>query len=155
MYIETKTMKEIIGKLKIFKISNEELHKLIDFENALQLLKEDDIEVSECILTPYYVDDGKRYEFYSYELNIREVEQKDFDKYLLQFTGKQKIEDIPSNIVERQKNCYIEFLNGENYFKKQLIQNYIEYIYNSSDIQQEVKSCFPKFTKDNLYFEIY
>jgi len=149
-----KNIEEIIQSLETVKISNELLYNIGQLENALNSLDENEVEVLECILTPYYVKEGKRLELYAYELNIKQVEDYNYDKHLLELTGKEKIEDIPFNIIERQKNCYIEILKGKS-LEKIRLQNYINYLYSSLDVHNEVKDSFGSFAKEQLYFELY
>ena len=49
-------------------------------------------------MTPYYVHGNKWFELYEFELNIRQVEKFDFEKYLLKKTGRTKLKDVPKGL---------------------------------------------------------
>ncbi|MCI9127233.1 MAG: hypothetical protein HFG28_08555 [Eubacterium sp.] len=147
-------LKEELRKLKIYKISNEELYKLSEFEEKLKLTNIKTFESDDLIIMPYYIDNNKIYELYAYELNVRIVDKIDFDTYIKKITGKEKIEDIPDNIIILHKHCYIGITNNQGLSKEKLYE-YIIYLQNSQQIKEEIQKTFSTYDKDKLYFEIY
>lgn len=151
-------LEDIIEKLEMIKISNEELFSAVEFKKALQFLKDvegiDELEAAEYILTPYYVEDGSICELYAYELKIEIVERKDFYKHLLDFTGRETISDVPKDIMEREKNYYMELLRGET-LKIESIKRYIDYLLSSQELKEDIESVCREYKDENLYFELY
>lgn len=150
----TISVKEELKKLKIHKMSNEELYKLSEFKENLQLINFDTFESDDLILTPYYIDNNKLYELYTYELNVRIVDETDFESHVKKITGKERIEDIADEIIELHKNCYLEITDTKS-LPKRALQEYISYLQNSRQIETEIQKMFSTFDKDNLYFEVY
>lgn len=148
------SLEEELKKLKIYKISNEELYKFSELEENLKLINFDTFESDDFIITPYYIDDKKIYELYAYELYARIVDEINFEDHVKKITGKEKIEDIADEIVELHKNCYLEITANKS-LSKGALQEYISYLQNSKKIESEIKQMFSNFDKDNLYFEIY
>ncbi len=147
--------KDVIQVLDVFNISNEEFYKLVDLKEYLVSMKEDNIESSECILTPYYIHENKRLELYEYELNIRKVEKADFEKYLLELTGQKNMEDVPRNVIEVQRNCHIELENDNSFLSINSLIQYVDYILNNVDVRTQVKDCFGSFNVEEIFFAFY
>lgn len=150
-----KNFQAIMKSLNIVKISNEEFYKIADLEKELLLIETDKIEVSDCILTPFYFYGGKRYELYAYELNIRIVEEINFNKHLLKITGKEDIANIPNDIIARQKECCIELLQDNVHVSIERLLEYIYYLYGNVDIRNEVISFAGEFDINNLFYIVY
>lgn len=150
----TVSLKEEFKKLKTYRKSNEELYKFSEFEKNLKLINFDTFEIDDFIITPYYIDDNKIYELYAYELNVRIVDEIDFEGYVKKITGRERIEDVANEVIELHKNCYLEITDSKNLSKKAL-QEYISYLKNSKQIESEIQKMFSTFDKDNLYFEVY
>lgn len=148
-----KKLKEIIQQLKLIKISNEEYYRLIDLKQSILLLDSDKIEVSDCILTPYYIQDNRRLELYEYEFSLRVVNNLNFNGHLLELTGRKNIYDVLPHIIERQKVCYVELLDDALDIK--VIKKYIDYLYDSKEVRNQVETCFGNFNINQLFFEIY
>lgn len=148
-----KSLKEIIQNLKMTKVSNEEFYRLIDLKDNLLSVNNKKIEVSDFIITPYYIQDNRRLELYEYEFNLRIVETVNFNKHLLEFTGKQKIEDVLPSIIEIQKECYVEIF--DTIIDIQIIKEYIDYLFNNKDIKNQIEEYFGSFSIEKLFFEIY
>ena len=107
------------------------------------------------LITPFYVKERMRYELYAYELYIDIVEKKDFNKYLLKYTSKKSIEEIPKDIIDRHKNCYIDLLKGE-YLEIKRLLNYIEYIFTSEEIKKGIEIVFSEScNNNNIFFAVY
>ncbi len=147
--------KDVIQALDVFNISTEEFYKLIDLKKHLISMDKDNIEVQECILTPYYIHGNKRLELYEYELNIRKVEKLNFEKFLLNLTGQKDIKNIPENIIELQKNCYIKLENDNTFLSINILHQYVDYIINSIELQNQIKDCFGLYNVEEFYFAFY
>lgn len=80
---------DIIGTTKIAKRANGEVfYNLVDFRSRLGKLNDDNLAVTDCIITPYYIHHGDLYELYEYELSVILTDKQDFRQYLLKKTGK-------------------------------------------------------------------
>jgi len=150
-----KKLQSIIETLVTIKISNERLYNMVELMKQIKNLTNSEIVVDDCILTPYYVNDGKMYEFYDYELSINIVSEKDFNKHLLKLTGRNSIDEIPFSIISRQKKCHIEIFKEEENLGKHIIENYLNFVMNSSELQKTVVQVFGGFVKEKLFFELY
>ena len=151
-----KDIQDILRSLNVKNvITGETLYSFIEFRRVMEELCDENIQIHDCIITPYYFSKGIRMELYEYELNIRLVEKLDFEKYLLTKTGKRKVKDISKDVVSLQKNCYIELLKTNCEISKKRIQKYIDYLYNNNDLKNQVKQTFGVFNKENLLFEVY
>ena len=77
-----KSMQNIIQSLNVAERFNSEvLYSFIEFQKVIQRMGDDYIETDDCIITPYYVFDGKRMELYEYKLYIHLVNTPNFEKY--------------------------------------------------------------------------
>ena len=148
------SLQEEFMKLNIFQIANEELYKLSDLKEKMQQGSFENFEAEDLIITPYYIDNGRLYELYAFELNIRVVGKIDFDSHLKKITGKENVEEIPEEIIDLHRHCYIEKTDSQCLSKKEL-QKYIFYLENSEQIRKEIQKVFSTFDKNNLYFEVY
>ena len=70
------------------------------------------LEMEECLITPYYIQDNKRMELYQYEFCC--TDEFDFEKYILKLTGKKKIGDISEEIRCLRKNAFLHVLNRKD-----------------------------------------
>lgn len=87
-------------------------------------------------------------------LNIRLVENPDFEKFLLRRTGKFKVDDIPKEVILLQRNCYFEVLKTEHKISNQKIKQYIDFLYNNNCLKRQIEQTFGKFKKEQLLFEL-
>lgn len=121
-------MKNIIKDLKMYHFGGEPLYKLDDLMKALNH-HNGDLQLFDMLLTPFYSENGSRYEFLGDDLNITLVKEKNFNDHLLKLTSKSSIEEISPDIIERQKNCYLEYTIENDKIPKSIIEKYILYIY--------------------------
>lgn len=149
-----KTLKSIIQTLPCKTISNEKFYKFSDLLKCLNREEGDMVEVEELILTPYYVSDGRYLELYEYELDIFADGGQSVEDYLLKLTGKQSIQDIPSNIVQMRTQCYMLFDPKISKIEVSRLVDYLHYVLTNGDIQNQANNCFGSFDADNLYLEI-
>jgi len=145
----------IVEKLDTIKISNEKLCSVIELREKLMMVVDNEIEIDECILTPYCIDNGKMYELYEYEWSIEFVNEKAFNQYLLRRTGRKRIEDVPVSIVKLHKKCHVELLKEKPILEKSIIEDYLDFLLNSFEVKEKMIEIFKKFTKESLYFILY
>lgn len=150
-----KRLNDVIETLDERIISNEKYYNLIKFQEYLEDLSDETIEVVESVLTPYYIFDGKRMELYEYALNIETSKKQDFEEYLLTLTGKQRMDDIPRHIIEREKECRIECEENTKIIRIFFLKKYIHFLLTNTDIKSQVKKIFRSFSEDNLFFELF
>lgn len=151
-----KYLQEIIQALNATELPNGEiLYGFSDFYDVIKKICEEYIETDDCIITPYYVCEGRRLELYEYEMNIRLVDESDFEQYLLGKTGKIKVDDIPKAVILLHKNCYYEILKTEGKVSIEKIRQYIDYLYNSDNLKKQVQQVFGRFDSQHLMFEFY
>lgn len=120
----------------------------INLQELADLLKTDfRLEMEECFITPYYIQDNKRMELYQYEFCC--TDELDFEKYILKLTGKEKIEDISEEIYCLRKKCFstCDKLEGLTDFLKFLLDNRI--------LKEEIKKVFGHYSVENLYAVVY
>ncbi len=151
-----KYLDEIIRALNATELYNDEiLYKFSDLYDAIKNISEEHIKIDDCIIMPYYVFGGRRLELYEYEMNIRLVDKLDFEQYLLNKTGKKKADDIPKEVILLHKNCYYEVLKTESEISIEKIKRYIDYLYDNSNLEKQIRQVLGGFDTQNLMFEFY
>lgn len=146
---------DIIQSLDAQIVSNEKYYKLKDLLVHLNGLRDLSIEVEDYVLTPYYISVGKRMELYEYELKISADTQQSFEEYMLNLTGKQDLNEISSDVMQRQKMCYIECKKNTYKINVNQLKKYMNFLLSSESIQKQIEKCFGIFDNDNMFFEIY
>lgn len=141
---------DICSKLKKITVSNELFFSSNDFINLLKM--EGDIRYIDCIITPFYISNNKRYELYEYELVMSSTES--FERYMTIVTG-HKFEVINKNVIEIRRHCYIELIDKVNSDVTAEVIKYIEYLRNNIRLKNEIKDIFDKFDEAKLFFAIY
>lgn len=120
----------------------------INLQELDNLLKNDfRIEMEECIITPYYIQDNKRMELYQYEFCC--TDEFDFEGYILKLTGKEKIEDISEDICCLRRNCFstCDERNG--------LVDFLKFLLDNKTLQEEIKKVFGDYIVENLYAIVY
>lgn len=120
----------------------------INLQELDNLLKTDvRIEMEECLITPYYIQDNKRMELYQYEFCC--TGEFDFEEYILKLTGKDKIEDISEEICCLRKNCFstCDEPNG--------LADFLKFLFDNKRLREEIKKVFGDYIAENLYAVIY
>jgi len=120
----------------------------INLQELDNLLKTDvRIEMEECLITPYYIQDNKRMELYQYEFCC--TGEFDFEEYILKLTGKDKIEDISEEICCLRKNCFstCDEPNG--------LADFLKFLFDNKRLKEEIKKVFGDYIAENLYAVIY
>lgn len=150
-----KRLMDFINMLEIKTVSNENYFSISDFIKLINENNEREIEAEDYILTPYYVHDGKRMELYEYELTISADSTISFDKYLFDLTGKSNLNDIPYDVIQRQKICFIKCSKDTHSIQLSLLKDYINTLINDERVKSQIISSFKEFDTDNFYFEVY
>ena len=136
-------------------LNGELLYNFSEFYRQLNNYYCEYVGIYDCILTPYYVHGNKWFELYEFELNIRQVEKFDFEKYLLKKTGRTKLKDVPKEVRILHEHCYIEILETENKISKKRLQKYIEFLFSNDHLKCRVQQVFSSFEVEGLFFEFY
>lgn len=127
--------------------SGEVFINLSDFNNVLKSNIGKQIEMEECLITPYYIQDNKRMELYQYELCL--CNECNFEDYILKLTGKRNFEDIPEEIISLRKKCFARI---DEYNK---IVDYINFLFENLELRREVERIFDNFNEVNLYATVF
>ena len=121
-----------------------------DFFKLLKV--ENNVGYFDCIITPFYILNNKRYELYEYELIISSTES--FEQYMTIVTG-QKFETINKKVLETRENCYIELSGRNSSDITDQILKYLEYLKTNVEMQNEIKNIFNEFDESKMFFAIY
>lgn len=105
------------------------------------------IEMMDCLIIPYYIQNNKRMELYQYEFCC--TSEFDFQQYILKLTGKEKIEDVSKEIFYLRRNCFstCDEPNG--------LVNFLEFLFESETLKEEIMQAFGDYIPENLYAVIY
>jgi len=138
-------LSQINTVIKAVEYAGENFINLQDLYNLLTT--EVKIEMEECLITPYYLQDNKRMELYQYEFCC--TSEYNFEEYVLEVTGKHKIEDIPKEILYLRKKCFATIDEPNRLFE------FLKFILENKDLQEEVKKTFGNYIVEDLYAIIY
>ena len=105
------------------------------------------IEMDECLIIPYYIQNGKRLELYQYEFCC--TDKIDFPNYILKLTGKEKMEDVSEEILYLRRNCF------STYDEPDRLVDFLTFIFENETLKNEVKLAFGEFCIENLYATVY
>lgn len=105
------------------------------------------IEMEECLITPYYIQDNKRMELYQYEFCC--TDEIDFEEYILKLTGKEKKEDISEEIFCLRKNCFstCDEPNG--------LADFLKFLFENKTLKKEIEQVFGDYIAEDLYAVVY
>ncbi len=136
---------EVISKITQIEYLGE---KYINLQELFDLLKgEQKLEMTECIIMPYYIQDKMRFELYEYEFYC--TNEKSFEQYILSITGKSNLEEISNEILSLREKCFA------NIDEPQKIVDYLDFVLQSKKLQEEILKIFGKYTSKNLYALVY
>jgi len=146
MFSEAKSVskKNIVG---------EEMLNLCDVMNYINI--NEDINLRNSIITPYYICDEKRYELYQYEFRIEDEKGVSFEEHILRITGVKKLEMIPKDILDIRKMCFAQKGKEDNNAIIQKLINYFRFLRESEVIQREIINVFGEFNQGNLFICVY
>lgn len=105
------------------------------------------IKMEECLITPYYIQDNKRMELYQYEFCC--TNELDFENYLLKITGKEKVADVPEEILFLKRKCFSTYDDSNS------LVEFIKFLYENKTLKEEIKQAFGEYIQDNLFVVIY
>ncbi|MBT3318788.1 MAG: hypothetical protein HN389_03330 [Clostridia bacterium] len=154
-----KLIEDVINKLPILKQGNLSYCKLIDLQNSLFKIETDDIEISNCSLTPNYLDINGTYEIYHQELKLNLVNEPMFEKYIYMLFRKHSNEIAPY-FLKLHTTCFVESILPNKSIKVSNIVKWIDYVIgdnsNDEDMLKTIKKHFNDecFDINKLYIEI-
>lgn len=120
----------------------------INLQELYKLLKTDcKIEMEECLVTPYYIQDDKRMELYQYEFCC--TGEMSFEEYLLRLTGKKNIEDIPGEIFRLRRNCFSICEESDR------LAVFLDFLFGNKTLEEEIERVFGDYNVENLYAVTY
>jgi len=128
---------------------------MYELKDALENLKDEYIEFGDYDITPYYIDDGKILELYEYELTISEGKNDNFEEFILNLTGRDRIEEVPADIIFLRRKCFIKVENGFYKMKKQLLVDYFDFVMNEPATKRQAEQSFGAYDKKNMFFDLY
>lgn len=120
----------------------------VNLQELNELLKSNlKIEMEDCLIIPYYIQNNKRLELYQYEFCC--TSEFDFQQYILKLTGKGKMEDVPEEIIFLRRNCFstCDEPNG--------LVNFLKFLFGSKTLKEEIKQVFGDYISENLYAVVY
>ena len=136
---------EINTKMRYVKYAGEEFINLREFDSFLKTIKT--IEMEECLIAPFYIQNNKRMELYQYEFCC--TNEENFENYILRITGKEKIDDVSQEIINLKSNCF-STCNESN-----RLAEYIKYLFENKKIKNEVMQTFGEYDANNMFIVIY
>ena len=120
----------------------------INLYELYNLLKADfRIEMEECLITPYYIQEDRRMELYQYEFCC--TNEVNFEEFILKLTGKEKMEDISEEICYLRRKCF------STYEESNGLADYLKFLLDSKTLQEEIKKVFGDYIAENLYAVVY
>lgn len=119
-----------------------------------QLLTLEDMffDVQNFFINPYYIKNGYRYEYYEYELLVEIAKNPSFEKYILHKTQRQRIQDVPKDILLRTRECYIEIAEEKSIIPVNRLIRYILFLFHSEPVKDQAILAFGDFDPGNLLF---
>lgn len=150
-----KSLYDLLNTISVLERSNTKYYKLNDLYNVLEKMSEEEIEVEDTILTPFYICDLGILEIYDYELNIRLVERPNAENFILTKTGKKSIDQVSSEIEEKLRSCYLELVKPQKLISTDSVEEFVNYVRSSPEIKERIGEYLHEFDDNKLYFEIY
>ena len=130
--------------------------EMLNLCELVKCMKEDKTapEIEECIIMPYYIDNGNTYELYQYEFCVEQEEGESFEEYIQRLTGK-RIDDIPNDVVRIRQMCFSRIGDGGQGNTYRQIIDYFIFLISDKSIRQEIIGIFSEFDPNNLFIFIY
>jgi len=154
------TFNNFIQSLNKHKRYNEILYNINELANKLEMINSIIIsDDSDYVLTPSYIHNEWRYEFYWSEIIIQSVNVPSFSQHVLSVTMTD-VEQLDNVIKSRMEKLYIEVVKPEISFPASSMLKCIDYIKTSEEIINDATVAFRhdhhlfKYDDDNLYFTI-
>lgn len=151
-----KKLADIIRTLNWRKFTNETLYHLRGLQAALNELSDEVIDVEkDRIITPNYTSRRTRMELYAYTLQIFINKPQSFEEYLMEGSQWTRIEDIPDDLLERRRNCYVRCEKNTTTVKIEYLQRYIDFLCAFHEVKEDAEYGYGSFDADNLYFDFF
>ncbi|AGF55467.1 hypothetical protein Cspa_c16970 [Clostridium saccharoperbutylacetonicum N1-4(HMT)] len=154
-YKMTKSLNDLLNSISVLERSDTKYYKLNDFHSALNKMYGEAVELSDTIITPFYICDSGILEIYDYELNIRLVDHPNEESFILTKTGKKSIHEISSEIIQKLSNCYLEIVKPQRVLLTNMLEKYVDYVKTSPEIKERISEYLHEFDNEKLYFEVY
>ena len=143
-----------IKEIECWKIFRTEMYSLKDFYEKLKNLSQDEFKTEDIVLIPFYIDNGKRYELYDYELSIKVLDNEiDIESYINKLFRNSCKNEVDKELTKKNKIRFIPIKNKK--VSKERIVQYLEYVMASQDIRDTIVQVFGDFNVEKLYFEIF
>lgn len=143
-----------IKEIECWKIFRTEMYPLKFFYEKLKQLDKQELKTEDIVLTPFYIDNGKRYELYDYELSIKWIDKEiNIESYTNKLFRNLAKNEMPKELIEKNRIRFIPIKN--NKVSKERIVQYLEYVLASQDIRDTISQIFGDFNIEKLYFEIF
>lgn len=143
-----------IKEIGCWKIFRTEMYPLKFFYEKLKQLDKQEVKTEDIVLTPFYIDNGKRYELYDYELSIKGIDKEiNVESYTNKIFRNIAENEMPKELIEKNKIRFIPIKN--NKVSKEKIVQYLEYVLASQDIRDTILQIFGDFNIEKLYFKIF
>lgn len=125
-----------------------ELVKYIEADETL-------LQIEECIITPYYINERGRYELYQYEFCVEQKDGETFEEYILRITGKKKIEEVPDNIIRIRQMCFSKIGEDDQSSIIGKIKDYFYFLISDKEVKDEIIDVFAEFNPNKLFICTY
>ncbi|MDF2884629.1 MAG: hypothetical protein K0R54_5198 [Clostridiaceae bacterium] len=151
----TESLNDLLNSISVLERSDTKYYKLNDLYNTLKKMYGETVELSDTIITPFYICDFGVLEIYDYELNIRLVDSPNKEAFILTKTGKKSINEVNPEIVQKLTNCYLEIVKPQRVLLTNILEKYVDYVKNSPQIKERINEYLHEFDNEKLYFEVY
>ncbi|AGF55476.1 hypothetical protein B0P06_000428 [Clostridium saccharoperbutylacetonicum] len=151
----TESLNDLLNSISVLERSDTKYYKLNDFHSALNKMYGEAVELSDTIITPFYICDSGILEIYDYELNIRLVDSHNKEALILTKTGKKSINEVNPEIVQKLTNCYLEIVKPQRVLLTNILEKYVDYVKTSPQIKERISEYLHEFDNEKLYFEVY
>lgn len=135
-------------------IGGEELLNLCELISCIEMDKSPQL-IDGCIIMPFYVSKGSRYELYQYEFYIESQNGESFQEYILRVTGRKNIESVPADILEIRQRCFVKIEEGNQCDILSKIKEFFSFLMKDEKIQKEIMDVFSEYDVNKLFVCIY
>lgn len=135
-------------------IGGEELLNLCELISCIEMDKSPQL-IDGCIIMPFYVSKGSRYELYQYEFYIESQNGESFQEYILRVTGRKNIESVPADILEIRQRCFVKIEEGNQCDILLKIKEFFSFLMKDEKIQKEIMDVFSEYDVNKLFVCIY
>ena len=151
----TTTLKDLLQTMPTIKISNGVYYNLKEFNNILNRMAGQQIEVEDTILMPFYIRSSRVLEIYDYAINIRLVDLPNEENYILAKTGKDSMNEVDADLREKLSSCYLEVIKPEKFLLIDGLNECVNYVLTSPELRKRIYDYLHEFDDNKFYFEFY